>query len=109
LKGRVSGEYGLPIGDAGRLDFRADVMWQDRIYFSAFKDPRAMQRQYAWLKGRIGFRPSRGRYEVAAFVDNVANVHAFTNISITGDLDASRANGNLAPPRTFGMQVTRVF
>jgi iron complex outermembrane receptor protein len=109
LKGRVSGEYALQVSEQSRVTLRMDAMWQDRIYFSAFKDPRAMQRQYAWFKGRLAFQSSPGRYEIGAFVDNITNVRVFTNISITGDLDGSRSTGNMAPPRTFGVQFTRTF
>jgi iron complex outermembrane receptor protein len=87
------------------LRFRGDATWQDRIYFSAFKDPRATQPAYWWLKARLTVVPPAGRYDVAAFVDNLSNTRAFTNISITGDLDGSRGSGNLALPRTYGLQL----
>lgn len=102
-------EYDLPIGGWGSLRLRGDASWQDRIYFSAFKDPRATQSAYWWLKARATLMPARGRYTASLFVDNLTNSQAFTNISITGDLDASRALGNLAPPRTWGLELSYTF
>lgn len=108
FKGRISGEYRLPLDHGSSLALRLDALWQDRIYFSAFKDPRATQGAFAWLKARMSLRPSDW-LEVAAFVDNLTNVRTFSNISITGDLDASRATGNLTAPRTFGVEFRRRF
>lgn len=109
FKGRVAGEYRTQLSPRYRLTLRADLLWQGRIYFSAFKDPRATQGAYAWLKTRATFATLDGRYELALFADNLTNVRAFTNISITGDLDASRGSGQLAPPRTFGARLSAHF
>lgn len=85
---------------------RGDATWQDRIYFSAFKDPRATQPAYWWLKARMTLMAPGGREQIAAFVDNLTDTRVFSNISITGDLDGSRGSGVLAPPRTYGLQFT---
>jgi iron complex outermembrane receptor protein len=109
FKGRLSGEYrfGFPRGLGASI--RVDAMWQDRIYFSAFKDPRATQGAFAWIKARVAVEAGDHAYELAAFVDNLTDARTFTNISITGDLDASRANGVLAPPRTIGLSLSMRF
>lgn len=99
-------EYDLLLAAWGQIRLRGDASWQDRVYFSAFKDPRSTQAGYWWLKARATFLPKHGRYQVAAFVDNLTDTSAFTNISITGDLDASRALGNMAPPRTWGVALS---
>jgi iron complex outermembrane receptor protein len=104
LKAHGGAEMSLPLGAAGALRLRGDVNWQGRVYFSAFKDPRARQDGFWWLKARATWSPTNGPYEVAAFMDNITNEQVFTNISITGDLDGSRALGNMAPPRTFGVR-----
>ncbi|TWB41030.1 hypothetical protein [Nitrospirillum pindoramense] len=52
------------------------------------------------------FVPDDSPFQVAAFIDNITNRQVFTNISITGNLDGSRALSNLAPPRTFGLQLS---
>ncbi len=109
FKGRVSGEYGFDLGKRLRATARIDALWQDRIYFSAFRDPLASQRGFAWLKARVAVATADGRYEVAAYVDNLTDAWVFSNISITGDLDASRASGVLAPPRTYGVQLSGHF
>ena len=106
-RGRIgaNAEYEIPVGGVGALRLRADAAWQDRIFFSAFKDPRASQKGYWWLKARATLLPAGSPFRVSLFVDNLTNSRAFTNISITGDLDASRALGNLAPPRTWGLEL----
>ena len=101
----ANAEYEIPVDGIGALRLRADAAWQDRIFFSAFKDPRASQKAYWWLKARATLLPEGSPFRVSLFVDNLTNSRAFTNISITGDLDASRALGNLAPPRTWGLEL----
>jgi iron complex outermembrane receptor protein len=104
FKAHGGAEVSWLVGSAGSLRLRGDVNWQGRVYFSAFKDPRARQDGFWWLKARATWSPANRPYEVAAFIDNITNEQVFTNISITGDLDGSRALGNLAPPRTFGLR-----
>ncbi|QCI93404.1 TonB-dependent receptor [Novosphingobium sp. EMRT-2] len=86
------------------LRLRGDASWQDRTWFTAFRDARATQAAWWWLKARATWIPAHARWQAAVFVDNLTNTRAFTNVSITGDLDASRALGNMAPPRTFGLE-----
>jgi len=104
FKAHGGAEASWTLGSAGKLRLRGDVNWQGRVYFSAFKDSRATQDGFWWLKARATWSPTNRPYEVAAFIDNITNEQVFTNISITGDLDGSRALGNLAPPRTFGVR-----
>jgi len=108
-RGNADAEYDQPIGDWGTLHIRGGASWQDRTYFSAFKDPLATQAPYWWLKARATIIPARQHYRVALFADNLTNTRAFTNISLTGDLDGSRALGNLAPPRTWGAELSYTF
>lgn len=104
FKAHGGAEMSWPVSSAGTLRLRGDINWQGRIYFSAFKDPRARQDGFWWLKARATWSPANRPYEVAAFIDNITNEQVFTNVSITGDLDGSRALGNMAPPRTFGVR-----
>lgn len=104
LKARLGVERAVSLGQLGALRVRADALRQGRIWFSAFEDPYATQAGYWWLKAQATFQPTGRPYEIAVFIDNIANRQVFSNISITGDLDGSRAMGNLAPPRTFGVK-----
>lgn len=100
-------EQSIPGPGNWAITARGDVTWQDRIYFSAFKDPRATQAAYWWIKARLTLASPSRRDQISFFADNLTDTHAFTNISITGDLDGSRGSGNLAPPRTYGVQLVR--
>jgi iron complex outermembrane recepter protein len=102
-------EQDLALGGGTLLRLRGDASWQDRIWFSAFRDPRDTQPAFWWLKARATLLPAGARWQAALFVDNLTDARVFTNISITGDLDASRALGNMAPPRTFGLELERRF
>lgn len=107
FKAHGGAEYTVTAANEWELRIRGDATWQDRIYFSAFKDPRATQAAYWWVKARVAVSPPDHGYEIALIADNLTDTRAFTNISITGDLDGSRGSGNLAPPRTYGIQFSR--
>jgi iron complex outermembrane receptor protein len=50
-------------------------------------------------------RPS-DRWTVAAYVDNATNETVATNKIFDGDIIGSAVLGNLAPPRTYGVEFT---
>ncbi len=107
FKANAGIERSFAVPGGWSIKARGDATWQDRIYFSAFKDSRATQAAYWWLKARVTLVAPGGRDQITAFVDNLTDTRIFSNISITGDLDGSRGSGVLAPPRTYGLQFTR--
>lgn len=102
-------EYRLPVRDWGELTLRADYAWQDKVYFSTFNVAQLSQGSYEWLKTRATFATPDRRWQVAVFVDNVTDEKVITNATFTGDIIDSIAVGNMAPPRTFGIQVDYRF
>jgi iron complex outermembrane receptor protein len=118
-KGALGLEYRHEIGSRGRLRVRADYSFQSDIFFSAFQNyvpvsgapALAVMHQsgYGWLKGRVQFEDAGGRWTVGAFVDNATNKVAVTNEIFTGDIVGARVAGNLAPPRTYGLDVAYRF
>jgi iron complex outermembrane recepter protein len=107
-------QYKVDLDSAGSLTLRGDYSWQSQIFFAAFQDREPVagapalavleQDSYHWLKGRVTYASADERWSVAAFIDNISNERVITNSIFTGDIVGSRVAGNLAPPRTFGVE-----
>lgn len=90
--------------DNGDLSFRADYAWQDDIYFSAFNVPQLFQEDYGWSKLRVTYQPRGASWSIAAFVDNLSDEEVISNATFNGDIIDSTVTGNMAPPRTYGVE-----
>lgn len=106
LKAGIGAQYEASLGNSGSLTLRADYTWQDDIYFSAFNIPVLHERSYGWTKARLMYSSPSGTWTVAGFVDNATNETVATNKIFDGDIIGSAVLGNLAPPRTYGLEFT---
>lgn len=95
--------YTAPIA-SGELTLRADYSWQDEVYFSAFNVQELYQDSYGWGKLRATYEPSDGGWSIAAFMDNVTDEEIISNATFNGDIIDSTVTGNMAPPRTVGVE-----
>jgi iron complex outermembrane receptor protein len=106
FKAGIGAQYEASLAARGNLTFRADYIWQDDIYFSAFNIPVLHERSYGWTKARVLYSSPSDRWTVAAYVDNATNETVATNKIFDGDIIGSAVLGNLAPPRTYGVEFT---
>ncbi len=100
---RAGGNYDIPIGSAGKLNARAEVNWQDRVYFTEFNNADATQAPYALINAGLRFTSADDKFTVDVWGRNLANKLVITNNIITAPLFNSVRVGSLAPPRTFGV------
>lgn len=105
----LGAQYTTPVDGLGDLTLRLDYAWQDKIYFSTFNVEQLSQGSYGWLKARASFTTLNDRWEVAVFMDNITDEAVMTNATFSGDIINSLAAGNMAPPRTFGMELSYRF
>lgn len=104
FKAGLGAQYEATLGNRGNLTFRADYTWQDDTYFSAFNIPVLHERSYGWTKARVLYSSPSETWTVAAFIDNATNEAVATNKIFDGDIIGSAVLGNLAPPRTYGLE-----
>ena len=109
LKYILGVQYTTPIPKWGELTLRADYAWQDEVFFSSFNIDQLRQESYGWLKARASFVPNNDNWEVAIFIDNITDEVAISNATFNGDIIDSTVTGNLAPPRTWGIEVNYHF
>ena len=97
--------YEVPVGN-GKLLLSTNWKYNTWQYFSAFNAPVDYEHPYTVGNVRVSF--SSGKWEVAAFVNNVTDryyrVFDFDNSSTMGS-----GEGSFAPPRWYGGQVTYRF
>jgi len=108
FKASVGARYSVPLS-FGRLDLRADYTWQDRIFFNAYNDLFARQSAYSWIKARATLNNIDETVSLSAYVDNLTNEVVRSNAGYTGDIVGGFLVGSLAPPRTYGVEVSYRF
>ncbi len=99
---RASTDYTIPIGDAS-INLRADVNWQDRVFFTEFNNADATQAPYATVNAGIRYTSADARWSVDVWGRNLTNKFIIANNIVTAPLYNSVRVGSLAPPRTYGV------
>jgi len=103
----LSGQYGIPLGDLGKLIGRLDYAYKTKIYYQPVNDPLSTQESYGFLNGRLTLAHSGGDWDISLFGTNLTN----KKYIITG-LDG-RAIGfalvQYAPPREWGLSFRYFF
>ncbi|WP_421853246.1 TonB-dependent receptor [Novosphingobium sp.] len=100
---RAGADYDIPIGSAGKLNARAEVNWQDRVYFTEFNNADATQAGYALLNAGLKFTSANDKWSIDVWGRNLGNKLVITNNIITAPLFSSVRVGSVAPPRTYGV------
>ncbi|WP_411819924.1 TonB-dependent receptor [Hyphococcus formosus] len=104
VKLALGAEYSVPVGNNGLFRLRGDYAWQDEVFFTAFNVDLVREGAYSWGKMRATYEHNGGQWSLSAFVDNISNEEVASNIIFNGDIIGSTQTGNLAPPRTYGVQ-----
>ncbi|KUR73196.1 TonB-dependent receptor [Novosphingobium fuchskuhlense] len=100
---RAGADYDIPVGSIGKLNARAEVNWQDRVYFTEFNNADATQGAYALINAGLKFTSADDRYFIDVWGRNLGNKLVITNNIITAPLFSSVRVGSVAPPRTYGV------
>ncbi len=99
---RVAGDYDLPLGDSGVVNLRADLNFQDEVFFTEFNNRDAYQPATVTINAGIRFTSADERWSIDLWGRNLTDEFIITNNIITAPLFNSVRVGSLAPPRTFG-------
>ncbi|MCS6947324.1 MAG: TonB-dependent receptor, partial [Steroidobacteraceae bacterium] len=129
IKGLLSANYGLPLGNGSKLDFSGSVSYTYYIFYNAANDPVARKMAYTVVDARGGWTRASGRLDVALFGKNLFdeeyfhNIVQFTSTSlpppaatlpapgqiVTDPLSVGHALGYPAPGRQWGLEFTYRF
>ena len=107
LSANALARYEFPLGN-GTAFVQGDVMYSAKFCFTVLCAPVEQESAYTVTNARVGFTGDDGRWEVAAFVNNLTEekyrVYAFDS-----SLFAGVVAGVYAKPRTFGLTGTYRF
>lgn len=101
----AAAQYTIDTGNGAHVILRGDYSWQSRIYFSSFQVRELSQKSYGWLKAKATYVAPDGHWQASVYMDNVANAKVISNATYIADLVDSTITGNMAPPRTYGLQL----
>ncbi|QYE33047.1 TonB-dependent receptor (plasmid) [Polymorphobacter sp. PAMC 29334] len=106
---RGGANYDIPLGDAGKINIRGDVNWQDRVYFTEFNNADATQAPYATVNAGVRYTTASGRWSLDLWGRNLTDHFIITNNIVSAPLYSSVRVGSLAPPRTYGVTASVNF
>lgn len=99
--------YEFPLG-TGRASIQGDVQYSDDFCFTTLCAPVEKEKGYSVANARIGYGAADGRWELAAFVNNLFEeeyrVYAFDSSLFSGVVA-----GVYGKPRTYGLTATYRF
>ncbi|MFQ5609511.1 MAG: TonB-dependent receptor domain-containing protein, partial [Woeseiaceae bacterium] len=104
----VGAEYNAPVALDGDLTFRVDYQYQDKSFFTTFNRDLSAQDAFSLVNARVSYQNSNRNWRFAAFVKNAFDEEYFLNILESG-VETGKPEGFLAPPRTYGVQVSYSF
>jgi iron complex outermembrane recepter protein len=102
-------EYALPIGTdvVDEAVFRADIYHSDDVYFRPFNAESDKEDAYTMLNISASLEFSRG-HSLRFFLDNATDEIVITQLLNT-PLYGTTTQGNYAPPRTYGAELSLRF
>ncbi len=95
-------EYEFAVGD-GKLSLRGEANWQDRIYFTPFKE-KAVSRDPN-TKVNAFIRYEIGNWNLSIYGRNLLNKTTIANALVNSIVVGVPYSGTLEPPRTYGVKV----
>ena len=80
-KFNIAAIYNIPLQSTWfNMYLRADYRWQSMVYYQLDHDPLATQKAYGVLNLALGLVGHNGKYELQAFIDNVADQYYCPNM-----------------------------
>ncbi len=104
----VGAQFDAPAGSWGTASLRVDYQYQAKSFFTPFNRDLSAQEAFHLVNARLSLQDNDDAWRFAVFVKNVFDETYFLNILESG-VEAGKPEGFLAPPRTWGLQVSRAF
>jgi iron complex outermembrane receptor protein len=113
FSGSVYGRVEVPVA-SGTLVVQADAYHRTRQYFTEFQDDFVSSGAYTALNARVAWRAPSGRWEIAAFGNNLTDELITVQAAVAGRPPQGDIAGDIlieryAPPRTYGVSLKLDF
>jgi outer membrane receptor protein involved in Fe transport len=103
------GQYLLPLGDMGDVEFLLSYTWIDDVYFSSFESDEDKAPAYGRWDTRATWTSSEEDWVVAVFVNNVLDEIGIRQIDRTTEGSNWLRKGSTTDPRLYGLEVRYKF
>ncbi len=104
----VGAQLYAPVGNWGTASLRVDYQYQGKSFFTPFNRDLSAQEAFNLVNARLSVQDIDDEWQFGVFVKNAFDETYFLNILESG-VETGKPEGFLAPPRTWGLQVSRVF
>ncbi|MEI9995305.1 MAG: TonB-dependent receptor [Rhizomicrobium sp.] len=101
-------EYTVPIG-GDSLSLLGEWNWHDRLYYTEFNSDQISQPAVSTFNASIRYTFDDGNWVAEIYGKNLSDALIKSQVWITGAGYGAMAEGQLAPPLTFGAQVRYSF
>ncbi|KTE26434.1 TonB-dependent receptor [Sphingomonas sp. ID1715] len=95
--------------DHGSFALRGEVLWVDKVYFSAFNVPQVSQPAKTKLNASLIYTDPGDRWSVTVYGKNLANKTYISNAFVSSSIVGFGVNGFLEEPRTYGVTIGYKF
>lgn len=93
----------------GTFSLRGEVLWTDRVYFSAFNRTNVSQPSRTILNAFLNFADDAERWNFSIYGKNLSNKTYATDMIVSVVEAGGPINGSVGEPRTYGMSVRYNF
>jgi iron complex outermembrane receptor protein len=100
----ATGQYNWNLG-GGVTFLRAEYYWQSRVFYDPSNALIMSQKAYGITNVFLGYDNENGRWGVHLFAKNIGDTHYLSAVVANGVEPAGQA----APPRTYGVQMSKSF
>jgi len=97
-------QYGLDLGNNGKIDFNTTVSWIDDVYFTVFEAERDQAPAYFRWDGRVTWQSTTGKYSASAFVNNILDDIGIRQVLPETEETGWRRSAMTTEPRIFGIE-----
>lgn len=104
----ISAEYDLPLANGAHVPINLSYSYKDDYDFDFIADPssgRLRQKAYGLLNARITYVSANDNWRLAAWAQNLTDVHYFDDVVGTG----AGIRASYGAPRTYGVDFTYRF
>ncbi|MFM7275651.1 MAG: TonB-dependent receptor domain-containing protein, partial [Gammaproteobacteria bacterium] len=106
---RLGANYDIDLADSGSLRLRADMNWQDEVFFTEFNNQDAQQDSYTMISASMAWTSADTHWNAAIWGKNLGDEDVIANNIVTAPLYGQVRVGSMMPPRTYGLTVGYTF
>jgi iron complex outermembrane receptor protein len=109
LSSNFTAQYTVPFDGGDHLDLVGEWNWHDRLYYSEFNSDQISQGPVSTFNASARYTFDDGNWSAEIYGKNLSNALIKSQVWITGAGYGAMAQGQLAPPLTFGGRVRYAF